>query len=382
LEFNNMTNTFGPRAQLALDTLAMKPAGGIPHWGINIMEFSELEHFARVQPGDYARNPVAVYLRAQLGTEAAFIDQWIPTNPLTMGARGFEHGKRDATTGAETIVCDGMTIDSPEAVCEHLERFAWPAIRRQIAAFDADAAVADRIAKEREVQALFGPDMLKVPYDGVGTFPAFRYGQYGYVNYFSAYALYPDVMAKDFEVQADLAVVRNSAAARAFVEGDLPRLKRLDHDMADSRGTLVRTESLDRIWFPQFARSIQPLLDAGVRLIWHCDGNLMAMVPRLIDCGVSGFQGFQYEDGMDYERICRLTDREGRPLMIWGGVSVTRTLPHGTPGDVQDQMKWLVQHAPRLGFFLGCSSSVAPGVPRANLEALIEGFNYYQRHGR
>ncbi|MDA0335862.1 MAG: hypothetical protein O2782_11905 [bacterium] len=46
-------------------------------------------------------------------------------------------------------------------------------------------------------------------------------------------------------------------------------------------------------------RSIEPLVQAGVRLLWHCDGNLMEMVPRLLEAGIAGFQGFQYEDGMD-----------------------------------------------------------------------------------
>jgi hypothetical protein len=39
-------------------------------------------------------------------------------------------------------------------------------------------------------------------------------------------------------------------------------------------------------------------------MIWHCDGNLMQMVPRLLDVGLRGFRGFPYEDGMDYEKIC------------------------------------------------------------------------------
>ena len=93
--------------------------------------------------------------------------------------------------------------------------------------------------------------------------------------------------------------MHNRAAARAVTEGGLPPLCRLDHDMADSRGTLVHIDSLDRLWLPHFARSIEPLVQAGVRLLWHCDGNLMEMVPRLLEAGIAGFQGFQYEDGMD-----------------------------------------------------------------------------------
>ena len=60
-------------------------------------------------------------------------------------------------------------------------------------------------------------------------------------------------------------------------------MNRLDHDMADSRGTLVDIKSLDNIWFPHFARAIEPLLKGGIKLVWHCGGNLMQMVPRLLE---------------------------------------------------------------------------------------------------
>ena len=225
---------------------------------------------------------------------------------------------------------------------------------------------------------LLGPDILKVPYD-CQVLPGLGYFTYGYVNYFMAYALYPEVMERHFALQADLAVHVNRAGARAYIEGKLPPLLRLDHDMADSRGTLVDIKSLDKIWFPHFARSIKPLLDAGIKLIWHCDGMLMDMVPRLIECGISGFQGFQYEYGMDYEKICKMKDREGRDLFIVGGVSVTTTLPFGKPDDIKKEMKWLVEKGPKNSLALGGSSSIAPGVPWENMKTLIEGFKYYSK---
>jgi hypothetical protein len=108
----------------------------------------------------------------------------------------------------------------------------------------------------------------------------------------------------------------------------------------------------------------------------------MEMVPRLLDVGFCGFQGFQYEDGMDYEKICRMKTRDGDELLIIAGVSVTRTLPHGTPGDVKRELAWLVGNGPKTGLFLACSSSVTPGVPWENIETLIEGLRYYRTHGR
>jgi hypothetical protein len=278
-----------------------------------------------------------------------------------------------------------MRIDSPEAVAAHLERFVFPQLEAAIAATDPEdpQAVSDIIARERRLQRMLAPSILKAPYgEDFNHFPHLRYGTYGYANYLVAYAVYPEVMERDFALQAGLAKRRNRLAARAIIEGGLPKVVRTDHDMADSRGTLVDVRTLDRIWFPHFARAVRPYVDAGICLVWHCDGDLMQMVPRLIEAGVVGFQGFQYEDGMDYPRICRMTTREGGPLMIWAGVSVTRTLPFGAPEDVRNEITWLVEHAPPVGFFLGASSSITPGVKWENLKTLIDGLRYYRTHPR
>ena len=371
-------------AKLALDTILQQPTKGIPSKTLFMMQHTYIERIAGVRSGDYRRDPEAVYLAMQRAVGTCLVDQWIPHNPLTMGDAGYEpdsEKRNTATTGATKIVCDGLLIDSPEAVVAHLERFVFPQIEVAIAGFDEQCRVQEIIEGERAVQSLLGPAMLKTGY-GIIQFPTLAYTRYGYEHYFMAYALYPEVIETHFRLQADLATLNNCAAARAYVQGQLPPLHRLDHVMADSRGILVRPETLDRMWFPHVARCLEPVLKSGVRLVWHCDGNLMDMVPRLLEVGLHGFQGFQYEDGMDYARICRMRTRDGESLIIMGGVSVPRTLPYGTPGDVRRELQWLVENGPRTGLFLGASSSITPGVPWENIATLIEGLAYYRTCGR
>jgi hypothetical protein len=373
-----------PGAALADRVLRMEPAEGIPTWMILLMEAAEIDHFAGVSPGTYAARPEATYRRLQESVGTCFLDQYIPRNPLSMTDRGYDgSAARRATTGAERIELDGLLIDGPEAVAEHLERFVLPALEAEIARGEAaDAGLAEALlAREAEVQAALGPAILKVPY-GVAGFPRLRYGAYGYANYFMAYALYPELMERDFRLQGERHRLRNRQVARFYARTGQPPVLRLDHDMADSRGTLVDIRSLEAVWFPAFARAIEPLVAAGVRCLWHCDGNLMAMLPPLIEAGVGGFQGFQIEHGMDYPAICAMTDRDGGPLQIWAGVSVTRALPRGTPAQVRGELAWLVENGPPVGLCLGASSSVTPGVPRANLEAFFEGLAWYRTHGR
>ena len=381
--FQEFTDKWEANAQLAWDTIAMKPTRGIATGGFQTMQWSQLEELSGNPPGSYQKEPVRVYREFMLKSGACYIDQWIPDNPLTMEDQGYTDAtQRSATGGAEKIICDGMPIDSPEAVVSHMEQHLFPfwQHRQQELEKDGDALVRKLIANEVGVQRGFGTNMLKGPY--FFDFPMFQYYQYGYQNYFMAYGLYPEVIEHSFKIAADYSAVYNRLCARAIIEGGLPRLIRLDHDMADSRGMLVNVRSLDKLWFPHFVRAIQPFLDAGIRLIWHCDGNLMDMVPRLLEVGLSGFQGFQYEDGMDFERICKMKDRNGNSLFIVGGVSVTRTLPLGKPADVTRELRWLVENGPPVGLMLACSSSIAPGVPTENLRTLIEGFRYYREHGR
>lgn len=370
--------------QLALDTILRRPCKGIGISWVNLMEWRMIDRIAGVPEGTYERNPVETYLAMQLRIGACMLDQWIPTNPLSMKQAGYDDSTvRGATTGATEIVRDGMRIDSPESVVEHMERIVFPGLQRAIATFDPDAKVKEILDHEAKTQDALGDAILKTSDQGPAmTFPSYEYGTYGYENYFMAYALYPEVMEKHFKLGADYALLHNQAGARAFIEGNLPPYIRTECDMTDSRGTLASIESLDRIWFPHFARCIRPFVDAHVSILWHSDGNIMQMVPRLLESGLKGFQGFQYEDGVDYEKICRMKARDGDSLLISGGVSVSRTLPFGTPKDVRDEMRWLVEKGPRTGLFLGASSSIAPGVPWENLKTLVEGYQYYREKGR
>ncbi len=366
--------------QLALDTLHREKTKGIPTGLVHVMEHGMIERLACAEPGEYAKDPYGVYMRMLEQIGVNMVDQMLAENPLSMGDKGYEGGGGGATTGGIPEL-DGMVIDSPEACVAHLERFAFPLLEKQIRCFDERQVIQDVVTLESQAQRLLGPDILKAGYDHL-LFPQLAYYRYGYESFLMAYVLYPEVMDRLFGLQAEYAVLHNRAVVKAFQWAGLPLYHRLDHDMADSRGLLVSPASLERSWAGHFARSIKPAVDAGFTLLWHCDGNLMDLFPLLLESGVNGFQGFQYEDGMDYVKICRMKDREGHSLVIQAGVSVTRELPLGKPEDVRRQMRFLVENGPETGLFLSMSSSCAPGTPWENIRTAVDGFNHYRKVGR
>jgi len=194
------------RRKLALDTVLGRPTRGIPAFWIHCMEWSMIDRLAGLPEGSYEANPVPAYRKMLENAGCCAVDQWIPRNPLTMGRDGYDGAKkaRTATTGLKELVLDGMRIDSPEAVVEHLERFAFPALEAETARFDEDAAVRRMLEGEERMRAEAGPWMLKLPYMELAAFPKLAYGVYGYENYFMAYALYPEVMARSFRLLVDL----------------------------------------------------------------------------------------------------------------------------------------------------------------------------------
>jgi hypothetical protein len=384
-----------------INAIHAQPSAGIPIGGsLHIMDHGYIERIAGVEKGEYSKAPDKVYVDCLKNAGMNVLDQYLAHNPLEMGDRGYENREAGPTTGNKTVVVDGMTIDSPEAVAYHLESIVFPALQASIDTFPVIAYgnaeilfdtihenkivnehVVNTIEHEYNVQKdMLGNEILKMRHGS--PIPTLFYTVYGYENYFMAYALYPEIMEKHFKLQAEYCSRINRIDALLYKLAGLPPFYRIDHDIADGRGTLADIKSLEKIYFPYIKYALEPLAREDIRLIWHCDGNLMNALPRLLDAGITGFQGFQYEYGMDYEKICKMKTSEGRGLVIWGGVSVTTTLPFGSPQDIKDEMAWLVEKGPKEGLFLDLSSSLTPGVPWGNVETLIEGFKYYKTKGR
>jgi len=167
-------NRLLPSAQLALDTILQNPVEGIPSCGPNIMEHTHLERIAGCEPGSYVCNPEKVYLACQRNLGTNVIIQWIPDNPLSMGSAGYDGAAHGATTGADRIILDGMEIDTPEAVIEHLEKFVFQRLIDATRSFDEGARARQIVADEVQVQSTLGPGILKTPYGVIG-FPIIDY---------------------------------------------------------------------------------------------------------------------------------------------------------------------------------------------------------------
>jgi len=202
------------------------------------------------------------------------------------------------------------------------------------------------------------------------------YTKWGYENYLMAIVDYPQAMRRYYHHTALLGRLQNVAIALACEKYGIAPFTYTGEDICTSKGPIVSPAILREIYFPELRWSLEPLVENDIGMIWHCDGNINPILEDIMSLGVTGLQGFEEEHGVRFEDVVKLKDNNGRPISVWGCVSVTTTLPHGTPDDVRKAVERSFTLAGRnRGFVLSSTSSVMPEVPYENIDAFFE-------HGR
>ena len=270
----------------------------------------------------------------------------------------------------EYRIVDASTLDrraahTVESVLAEIE--ALPDPDEVKAAFDEERAYAEFAAEFTTSQSRCG-DIVWCPADW-GLIPkALWYHEFGYESALMALALHPDRYRKLIQVSAERGRQRALLRARAIREGISPRAILTGEDLCAQKGPLASPDYLRREYFPLLEYTFEPLLEVGAKIVWHCDGGYRALVDDVLACGAGGLQGFQRECGMDLEWIVDKRTRDGDPLLIFGPMQVTTTLPHGTPEDVRAEVHRamnLCRDKASLVFFT--SNTINPDVPLENI---------------
>lgn len=234
-----------------------------------------------------------------------------------------------------------------------------------------DAAAAERRYREYFELALRDwAGLTPIPnfWEIGGPFPL--YHEFGHVAFLSACALYPEAVGKIWWAKGLLSRECAKILVKLYKEYDLVPLLFCGEDVCNNQGPMVAPEFLRQHYFPVFQRIIEPLVNAGIRLIYHCDGDVRPVVADFLRIGFSGLQGFQYERGVDLNELRKLRGPQGEELLFFTGLSVTRTLPFGTPEDAMEEVDYFVDCTDGgKGMFLFTSNVTGVEVPTANLRA-------------
>ena len=147
-------------------------------------------------------------------------------------------------------------------------------------------------------------------------------------------------------------------------------------DVAMQEGMLMSPRTW-REWFkPRLARVIQAArrVNPALLVFYHCDGNMAAIIPDLIEVGVNALHPMQPEC-MD---LALLKRQFGRDATFWGTIGTQTTFPFATPAEMRDTVRWTIETLGQgSGLVIGPTHYVEPDVPWENVEAFFEAVCQY-----
>jgi hypothetical protein len=193
--------------------------------------------------------------------------------------------------------------------------------------------------------------------------------EFGYSAFLMACSLYPEAVGKIYWAKSLHSRERAKILLKLYRDYSLVPLMFCGEDLCNNKGPMVSPTFLRRHYLPTVKMIIEPLVDAGVRLIHHCDGDVRPVVDDFIQIGFSGFQGFQYELGVDPYELKTRRSRLGEEMLFFTGLSVSRTLPFGSPADIRDEVDYFLDFTDGgKGMFLITSNVSGVEVPPENLQ--------------
>jgi uroporphyrinogen decarboxylase len=168
----------------------------------------------------------------------------------------------------------------------------------------------------------------------------------------------------------------NERVFRAATEGaaQLIDIFFMGDDMGTQTGPWV-SPRLYRSFFKENFRRLNELAHGfGIKTMYHTCGNVTALIPDFIDCGLDILQSLQ-PAAMD---LCKLKREFGQHLCFQGGIDIQTTMPQGTPAEVKVEVKQRAETLGPGGGYVFCTAhNLLPDVPTENLRALFEAYLEY-----
>ena len=139
-------------------------------------------------------------------------------------------------------------------------------------------------------------------------------------------------------------------------------------DYGMQRGLIMGIAHWRHFIRPRLARMFAPVREAGKYVSMHSCGRVEELFDDLVEIGLNLFNPFQPEV---MDTFALMKKYRGR-LAFHGGLSIQKTLPFGTPEEVAEATRRLIEAGSAGGYVFAPSHGVPRDVPPENLLAMVE----------
>lgn len=133
----------------------------------------------------------------------------------------------------------------------------------------------------------------------------------------------------------------------------------------------------DRFFRPGLKEFISQAKDYDILVMHHSCGAIKSLIPDLIDLGLDILNPIQPEaSGMEPKKLKK---EYGKDITFHGGISIQKLLPHGTPQQIEEEVKEIFQVLGDGGGFIACTAhNLQTDIPMKNIEALLKAYQTFR----
>lgn len=139
-------------------------------------------------------------------------------------------------------------------------------------------------------------------------------------------------------------------------------------DLTMKTGPVFAPDFYEKYIFPKYEEIFAPVVEAGKKIVYVCDGNLDVFLERLLDFPIDGLM-FE-SPATDFERVCETWGAAGRGVI--GGLN-TEVLTNGTADQVREHTAEVIEIGRKHpGFMISSPGGIHGNIPLENAIAYFQ----------
>ncbi|MBT7698978.1 MAG: hypothetical protein HN700_01680 [Verrucomicrobia bacterium] len=149
-------------------------------------------------------------------------------------------------------------------------------------------------------------------------------------------------------------------------------------DFGAQNGLLISADMWRQFIRPGFADYIDLIKRHKTLAMHHTCGSVVDIIPDMIECGLDILQSIQPEAGG--MSLANLKEMFGKDLCFHGGVSIQKTMPHGSRDDIRREVKAIADMAKQDGGYIFCTShNIQADTPVESIVTLMDAYLEFGR---
>jgi uroporphyrinogen decarboxylase len=198
----------------------------------------------------------------------------------------------------------------------------------------------------------------------------------GYMRFFEDLILRPDMISYLLEMMGEY---QRSLVAEVLDRiGPYVSVVMTGSDLGTQRAPALSPDLYYSLVWPEYKKLWDLIKSKSeAKIFYHSCGSVYPMIPYLIEGGVDILHPIQpmAADMGDHKKLKR---EFGDDLTFWGGFDQQHVLPHGTPEEVTEDAKRLLDaFMPGGGYVFAAGHNIQADVPPENVIALFDTVREY-----